>query len=82
MLNTNVNWRIKIISSVFAAVNLAMIASTLASCAVQKPEPLPLPIEQEKPAFKPTLQPNQPKQQDNDDQDDDSKDDKDDDDKD
>ena len=76
MLNTNVNWRIQIISSIFAALNLAMIVSGLASCAGT------LPIEQQKPALEPTQQPNQPQQQDNDDKDDDSNDDQDDDDKD
>ncbi|MBH8565115.1 hypothetical protein I8748_23520 [Nostoc sp. CENA67] len=66
MLNTNKNWRVKIIRSIFAAVNLAMIVSGLASCAGNEPQQRSLPIEQPKPTLTPTQQPNQPKQQNND----------------
>ncbi|BAZ53630.1 hypothetical protein JMG10_36565 [Nostoc ellipsosporum NOK] len=79
MLNTNENWRMKIIKSIFAALNLAIIVSGLASCAGNE---APLPLEQ-KPTLAPIQQPNQPKQQDNDDdKDDDSNDDQDNEDKD
>ncbi|MCL6749826.1 hypothetical protein KBT16_02055 [Nostoc sp. CCCryo 231-06] len=73
---------IKILRSIFAAVNLALISGGLVSCAVEVPQPS-APTEQQKPVLQPNQQPNQVKQNDEDDDDDkdgDRKDDKNDDD--
>ncbi|MDZ8222141.1 hypothetical protein [Nostoc sp. ChiVER01] len=68
---------IKILRSIFAAVNLAVISGGLVSCVVEVPQPS-APTEQQKPV----VQPSQVKQNDkDDDKDDDRKNDKHDDDK-
>ncbi|MEH2433813.1 MAG: hypothetical protein V7K25_06100 [Nostoc sp.] len=55
---------IKILRSIFAAVNLALISGGLVSCVVEVPQPS-APTEQQKPV----VQPNQVKQNDKDDDD-------------
>ncbi|WP_335114834.1 hypothetical protein [Nostoc sp.] len=73
--------RIKIFRSIFAAVNLALIAGGLVSCVVEAPQ-RSAPTEQQKPVLQPTQQPKQEKQKDKngDDKHSDRKNDKDDDD--
>ncbi|WP_375496571.1 hypothetical protein [uncultured Nostoc sp.] len=72
---------IKILRSIFAAVNLALISRGLVSCVVEVPQPS-APTEQQKPVVQPNEKPNQVKQNDEDDdaKDGDRKDDKDNDD--
>lgn len=79
MSKQNGNMTIKIIRSIFAAVNLALISGGLVSCVVEVPQPS-APTEQQKPVVQPNEQPNQVKQndEDDDDKDGDRKDDKDD----
>ncbi|RCJ14914.1 hypothetical protein A6S26_09665 [Nostoc sp. ATCC 43529] len=76
MKASKVNIKLKILSSIFAIVNLALISGGLVSCGLEARNPL-APTEQEKPR-------QQPNQDDNDDDKDDNTndDDKDDDDKD
>lgn len=77
MSKQNGNMTIKILKSIFAAVNLALISGGLVSCVVEVPQPS-APTEQQKPV----VQPNQVKQNDkDDDKDGDRKNDKHDDDK-
>ncbi len=64
MSKQNGNMTIKILRSIFAAVNLALISGGLVSCVVEVPQPS-APTEQQKPV----VQPNQVKQNDKDDDD-------------
>ena len=66
MSKQNGNMTIKILRSIFAAVNLALISGGLVSCVVEVPQPS-APTEQQKPV----VQPNQVKQNDKDDDDND-----------